>query len=69
MRETHAIARRIFNSSPNKENEKFLDINLNIPVLSCGLFNFNWDVLKMVNLFLVIKIFLNYLNFFTGHNC
>lgn len=55
LKQTHVIARKIYNKSPTKENEKFLDINLKIPVLSCGLFDFDWELLKMVRLRIEVK--------------
>lgn len=42
------MARKIYSAMPTKENLKFLDIDLCIIGYNCGLFEFDWDLLKMV---------------------
>lgn len=42
------FSRKLYNKNPIEENEKFLDINLNITPYNCGLFKFNWELFKMV---------------------
>jgi hypothetical protein len=33
---------------PIEENEKFLDVSLDVPSYNCGLFKFDWELLMMV---------------------
>lgn len=39
--------RRIYNFTP-KKNTKVLDIDLSITEYTCGLFDFDWDMVKMI---------------------
>lgn len=48
MKSIHAACRRQFNRSKNRD---FLDINLNVEKISCGLVEFNLKLLTIVNTF------------------
>lgn len=44
----HVVSRKIYNSMPTKENFKFLDVSLDVTSYNCGLFKFDWELLKMI---------------------
>lgn len=48
MKQTQMMARKIYSAMPTKENLNFLDIDLSMVGYNCGLFEFDWELLKMV---------------------
>lgn len=48
IKEIHAILRKISYNRPNDENIICLDVNLHVTKYNCGLFDFDWTLIKMV---------------------
>lgn len=51
---------------PTEENKKFLDVTLDVTTYNCGLFKFDWELLRMVNLMTLNTTKLNYFLLYSG---
>jgi hypothetical protein len=49
----HAVMRKIYTSKPHEDNLACLDVNLDVIKYNCGLFTFDWSLIKMVTLFIL----------------
>lgn len=56
IRKIHKLAKKFYNLMPSEENLKFLDLNLSVTTYNCGLFKFDWELIKMVIIKLIEMI-------------
>ncbi|KAG5682926.1 hypothetical protein PVAND_012244 [Polypedilum vanderplanki] len=56
IKNVHGVLRKIYNSKPHEENLVCLDVNLDIIKYNCGLFDFDWSLMKMILIQALITI-------------